>query len=97
VTDWDGDGHQDVLARYDATGDLWLYPGESRRSQLTTAPVRIGGGWNAYTSFGVTDWDRDGHQDILTRNNDSADLWLYPGESRRGPTSTPRVQIGNGW
>jgi hypothetical protein len=50
-----------------------------------------------YTSFGLADWDRDGHQDIVTRENATGNLWLYPGESKRGPGSVQRVQIGNGW
>lgn len=57
-------------------------------SQLTRLP---------YTPFGVEDYDRAGHQDIIARQDATADLWLYPGESRRGYSSTPRVKIGNGW
>jgi hypothetical protein len=53
--------------------------------------------WNGWNASGVTDWDGDGHQDIITRQNATGDLWLYPGESRRGPTTTQRVQIGIGW
>ncbi len=95
--DWDRDGHQDLITRQEATGDLWLYPGESRRGYSTTQRVKIGNGWKGYSSFGVADWDRDGHQDLIARQDATGDLWLYPGESRRGYTSTPRVKIGNGW
>ncbi|MEO3743449.1 trypsin-like serine protease [Plantactinospora sp. B5E13] len=97
LTDWDGDGHRDVVARDNDTGDLWLYPGESRRGMSTTPRVRIGNGWTGYTLFGAVDWDRDGHQDVVTRNNTTGDLWLYPGESRRGMSTTPPVRIGWGW
>lgn len=44
----------------------------------------------------MADRDRDGHQDIVVRHDASGDGWLYPGESRRGYASTPRVKIGNG-
>ena len=97
LRDWDRDGHQDLVTRQDATGDLWLYPGESRRGYSSTQRVRIGNGWNGYSFYGMTDWDRDGHQDIITRNDSSGDLWLYPGQSRRGYSSIPGVKIGNGW
>jgi hypothetical protein len=59
--------------------------------------VQIGNGWTGYTSFGASDWDHDGHQDIITRHDATGNLWIYPGESRRGTTTTQRVQIGNGW
>jgi hypothetical protein len=97
IGDWDRDGHQDILARRDATGDLHLFPGESRRGYSSAGAVNLGSGFNNDTSFGVTDWDRDGHQDLVARDNDSADLFLYPGESRRGPSTSARVKIGNGW
>jgi hypothetical protein len=97
VADWDRDGHQDLVTRQDGNGDLWLYPGQSVRGYSTLQRVQIGNGWNGYSSFEVADWDRDGHQDVVARENSTANLWLYPGQSRRGPSTTPRVQIGNGW
>lgn len=96
VTDWDRDGHQDIVAREDSTGSLWLYPGQSKRSPSTEPRVEIGNGWNGYTSFGLADWDRDKHQDIVTRDPDG-NLWIYPGESKRAMSTTPRALIGNGW
>ncbi|MFF0312947.1 trypsin-like serine protease, partial [Streptosporangium sp. NPDC004379] len=84
ATDWDRDGHQDLIARQDTTGDLLLYPGQSTRGYSTTQPVRIGNGWNGYSFFGATDWDRDGHQDLIARQDTTGDLLLYPGQSTRG-------------
>ncbi|MEU1286932.1 trypsin-like serine protease, partial [Kitasatospora sp. NPDC005856] len=97
VADWDRDGHQDIIARNDASGDLLLYPGESSRGYSSAQPVRIGNGWQGFTPFGVADWDGDGHQDIVVRNDASGDLLLYPGESSRGYSSAQPVRIGNGW
>jgi hypothetical protein len=97
LADWDGDGNQDIVARENATGLLWLYPGESVRSYSGQAPVQIGNGWNGYTFAGLADWDGDGNQDIVVRENATGLLWLYPGESVRGYSSQDRVQIGNGW
>ena len=97
ITDWDRDGHQDLIARQDATGDLWLYPGESRRAYSSTQRVKIGNGWRGYTPYGAIDWDRDGHQDLVARQDATGDLMLFPGQSRRGYSSTQPVKIGNGW
>ena len=95
--DWDGDGHQDILARQNSTGELWLYPGQSVLAPSGAPRVRLSTGWNSYSTFGVADWDRDGHQDLLARDNDTGDLWLYPGQSVRGTITGPRVRIGWGW
>ena len=96
VADWDGDGSQDIVAR-SAAGDLLLYPGQSIRGYSGVAPVQIGNGWNGFTMAGIADWDRDGHPDILARNDATSDLWLYPGESKRAYSAQQRVKIGNGW
>lgn len=97
IADWDRDGHQDIVTREEATGKLWLYPGESRRGYGSAQRVQIGNGWGGYTAFGLADWDRDGHQDVIARENISSILWLYPGQSKRGYSIAQRVQIGNGW
>ncbi|MEU1286931.1 VCBS repeat-containing protein, partial [Kitasatospora sp. NPDC005856] len=97
VADWDGDGHQDIVVRNDASGDLLLYPGEGTRGYSSAQPVKIGNSWLPYSPFGVTDWDHDGHQDVIARDNDSGKLWLYPGDGSRGYSSFQRVEIGNGW
>lgn len=97
VADWDGDGRQDIVARENASGNVWLYPGENKRGYSSAPRVQIGNGWNGYTVFGLIDWDGDGDQDIVARENTSGNVWLYPGEGKRGYGSAPRVQIGNGW
>jgi len=61
------------------------------------ASVLIGHGWNPFTPFGVADWDRDGHRDIIARDDATTKLWLYPGQSVRGYSGAPRAQIGNGF
>jgi hypothetical protein len=97
ATDWDRDGHQDIVTRQDSTGDLWLYPGDSRRGPAQTSRVKIGNGWTGFTFGGIADWDHDGNQDIIVTEDATGDLWLYPGQSKRGYSSAPRVKIGNGW
>jgi hypothetical protein len=97
VADYDRDGNQDIVARDNDTGDLYLYPGDGRPAPSTVARAKIGNGWSGFSSFGVADWDRDGNADILTREDSTGLLWLYPGQSVRGYSTIPRVQIGNGW
>jgi DNA-directed RNA polymerase specialized sigma24 family protein len=93
IADWDGDGHQDILAR-DAAGDLWLYPGDGDGG-YRRPPARIGNGWNDFTFAGIADWDNNDCQDIMAKDSAGA-LWVYPGDCSGG-FSQPPVQIGNGW
>jgi V8-like Glu-specific endopeptidase len=97
VTDWNRDGHQDLLIRNDANGSLNLYTGQSSRTAQLSASYTLGGGWNAYTSFGVGDWDRDGHKDLIARQNGhgSSPLYIFPGQST--PTIGAAVRIGQGF
>ncbi|MFF0312948.1 FG-GAP repeat domain-containing protein, partial [Streptosporangium sp. NPDC004379] len=97
ATDWDRDGHQDLVVRENDTENLFLYPGESRRGPSGTPRVKIGNGWGGHTWFGATDWDRDGHRDLIARQDTTGDLLLYPGQSTRGYSTTQPVKIGNGW
>jgi hypothetical protein len=96
MADWDRDGHQDFIVRDNATGNLWLYPGNGTRGQQGGARFLIGVGWNGYTFFGIADWDHDGNQDIITEDPGGTE-WLYPGESTRTGSTQPRVSLGSGW
>ncbi|GAA2343423.1 VCBS repeat-containing protein [Dactylosporangium salmoneum] len=97
VADYDHDGSQDLVVRENASGNLWLFPGDSTRGYSSQPRAQIGTGWNGFTFAGVADWDHDGHQDIVARNDATGDLWLYPGQSVRAYSSIPRVKIGSGW
>jgi hypothetical protein len=96
VRDWNGDGHPDVVAA-DSSGNLWMYPGTGAINGTSTlaARVKIGAGWSTYTLEGMTDWDKDGHMDLIAMDSTGV-LWLYPGDAAHD-TSTARVQIGTGW
>lgn len=83
VGDWDGDGAGDLLAREASTGILWLYPGDGRGSWKTWRVV--GSGWSRFDLVvGRGDSDGDGLNDVLARDAESGDLWLYPGDGRGG-------------
>lgn len=90
--DFDGDHLVDLLG-LDATGGLWLYPGNGSGGTLPRR--QIGTGWGGFTAL-VTpgDWDRDGHPDLVVRNA-SGQLWLYPGNGTGG--FLPRRQLPGAW
>ena len=92
ITDFDGDGKSDVLAR-DTAGVLWLYPGNGSGGWL---PARkIGAGWNAMTSIeSPGDFNGDGKMDVIARDANGV-LWLYPGNGSGGWFAAR--QIGTGW
>nr|WP_269129097.1 VCBS repeat-containing protein [Nonomuraea sp. K271] len=78
VADWDGDGHQDIVAVDRTHNVLLLYPGESKRGYSSQPPVQIGEGWHRYRVDGVADCDGDGHQDLVAYAFDTDALLLYP-------------------
>jgi VCBS repeat protein len=93
VADWDDDGLQDMIARQDSTGELWLYPGVG--AGLSSSPIRIGTNFQGYTPFGLADWDGDGHTDLVIRNDTSGDLIFYTGHGGRAElTGDDRVPLG---
>ncbi|MBT2441828.1 VCBS repeat-containing protein [Streptomyces sp. ISL-36] len=92
-------GRGDLITR-DASGTLWyhhrqnLYNGEPY-----AARVKAGTGWNIYNQLtGAGDVNRDGHMDLLARDNAGV-LWLYPGTGNltTGARFTARIKAGTGW
>jgi subtilisin family serine protease len=92
LTDFNGDGTSDVIAR-DGNGVLWLYPGNGWGGLLGAR--QIGAGWNVMTSIKASgDFNGDATADIIARDGNGV-LWLYPGNGTGGWLQ-PR-QIGAGW
>ncbi|WP_218713108.1 glycoside hydrolase family 3 N-terminal domain-containing protein [Arthrobacter sp. BF1] len=92
LTDFNGDGNADVLAR-DGAGKLWLYPGSGRSGWLAKVPV--GSGWQSFNKvFNVGDFNGDGTADVMARDG-AGILWLYPGNGHGGWLL--RSQVGHGW
>jgi len=96
AADWDRDGHKDIIARQEATGDILLFPGISARGYSNQGTVKIGNRWQGYTPFGVADWDNDGKQDIVARQDATGNLMLFPGAGVRG-YGAGVFQIGSGY
>ncbi|MEV4424110.1 tachylectin-related carbohydrate-binding protein [Streptomyces sp. NPDC049602] len=85
------DGRGDLVAR-DRDGALWYYRGSGDLSAPFWPRVRIGGGWNAYTSLTGTSGG------LLARDRDGV-LWHYP-RAAGAPLSAPfapRARVGGGW
>jgi murein DD-endopeptidase MepM/ murein hydrolase activator NlpD len=92
--DFDGDRNPDLIAREQATGALWLYPGNGRGGFLPR--VKIGRGWGTMDRIVAPgDFDGDRKPDLLAREKATGALWLYPGNGRGGFRT--RSQVGRGW
>ncbi|MDQ0688914.1 hypothetical protein QFZ56_007877 [Streptomyces achromogenes] len=92
VADADGDGKADLVSA-DATGSLWLYPGNGNGG-WSSAATYIGSGLSTHTFAGIGDFNSDAKPDVIVRDTTGA-LWLYPGNGSNGFGA--RSQIGTGW
>ncbi|MFE5245122.1 MULTISPECIES: FG-GAP-like repeat-containing protein [unclassified Streptomyces] len=90
--DINGDGIADLLARQQATGYLFLYPGDGKGR--LKARTQIGTGWNGLTVVGAGDLTGDGAGDLLVRDRAGV-LWRYPGNGKGRLAA--KVRIGSGW
>ncbi|WP_432114475.1 hypothetical protein [Streptomyces sp. S1] len=83
-------GWGSLVAR-DKAGVLWYYEGSGDPAAPFKPRVRVGGGWNAYTSISA------GKHGLIARDRDGV-LWNYP-DAGYGSTARfkPRVRVGGGW
>ncbi|MEU5277132.1 FG-GAP-like repeat-containing protein [Streptomyces asoensis] len=91
VVDLNADTYPDVVAR-DASGVLWLYPGNGSNGLGTRS--QLGTGWNGFSFAGIGDFNGDGNPDVIVRDDATRILWLYP---RTATAFSVRQQIGSGW
>jgi len=90
--DFNGDGHADLFAR-EASGQMWLYPGDGKGGWLPR--ISVGTGWQGMTAMAaVGDVTGDGHDDLFARDA-TGQLWLYPGNG--AGWFLDRVSAGNAW
>jgi hypothetical protein len=87
-----GDASGDILAR-DSAGVLWAFP--STPDDFISPRVRVGSGWNIYSSFvAAGDLNSDNRGDIVAKDK-SGNLWFYAG--RGNAKFAARVLISSGW
>ncbi|HEY3502603.1 MAG TPA: FG-GAP-like repeat-containing protein [Actinocatenispora sp.] len=92
--DINDDGYGDLLAR---TGDgvMYAYLGTGDGGFGSAKKVRLGGGYNAYSSLlSVGDVDGDGYDDLVERDT-SGTVWFKGGTGNTALKA--RVQIATGW
>ncbi|MFP5333958.1 MAG: FG-GAP-like repeat-containing protein [Actinomycetes bacterium] len=90
--DLDGDRRPDLVARRDATGELYLYRGDGRGRFLEGR--RLGPGWDGMRALlGPGDWNGDGLRDLLAVDAAGA-LWFYAGNGAGGFRAAQRVSTG---
>ncbi|WP_457972925.1 FG-GAP-like repeat-containing protein [Arthrobacter sp. D1-17] len=92
--DFSGDWNNDVLARYPARAELWMYAGTGKGGRQPG--VRIGNSWNGFNALETPgDFNGDGPQDVLAREAATGTLWLYRGNGANGFLA--RLRLGGGW
>src|SRR5262249_359779 len=77
VGDFDGDGKADILWRHSETGQNYLYPMDGTAIKPTEGFIRTVSDSN-WRVAGVGDFDGDGKADIMWRNQQSGENYLYP-------------------
>jgi hypothetical protein len=93
-TDLDRDGHQDLMYRVSATGDVYWLRGLSTPGTWA-APKKVFTDWRTRTRI-VTPGDITGDYKPDLLSVDSAGvLWIYPGKG--DGSFAARVRVGGGW
>jgi hypothetical protein len=92
--DHDSDGKTDILAVEEATGRLWLYPGNGTGGWGTR--TSLGTGWNGFSHLtAVGDLDHDGYADVIAVDDQTDCLSFFGG--RGDGTLETGVQLNCGW
>ena len=77
VGDFDGDGKADILWRNSATGQNYLYPMDGTAIKPSEGFIRTVADSN-WEVKGVADFDGDGKADVVWRNGQTGENYLYP-------------------
>ncbi len=93
--DYTADGRTDLLYRA-YTGALYVVPGLDNTEIGFTTGIQAGTGWNGMDAItGGQDYNGDGRDDLLARQQSTGYLYFYPGKGNG--TFGSRVKIGSGW
>ncbi len=78
AADFNEDGHIDILANAGGSGDATFFAGNGDNTfQAGVAVPSID--FNNYGKYGAYDFNRDGHQDLITVSHTSRVIRYYPG------------------
>jgi YD repeat-containing protein len=88
--DFSGDGYMDLLWRYDANGDTWLWL-MNGVTQTGDQPIGVGGG-DPWRVVGVSDFTGDGKPDIVWQNDDTGQVAIW---QMSGGTFVSVTQVGS--
>ncbi len=88
--DFDGDGRDDILWRNDDTGDMtnWLGQANGGFENNPNASTFVPLSWNIN---GTGDFNGDGRDDILWRNDDTGDMTNWLGQANGGFIDNPNA------
>lgn len=94
------DGRGDLVAR-DKAGVLWYYQGSGNAAQPFLRRVRVGSGWNIYTTLMGGPWSQKPGtsrlRHTLIGRDKAGKLWLYEVTGDMNRPLTARIQAGHGW
>lgn len=95
-SDFQRDGHTDLIGKGASDGKLWLFKGNGQGG-LTFPGTAFDAGWSTYnTVVSPGDFDSDGNSDLLARSNDGR-LFFYRGTGSGTLVQVPGTQIATGW
>jgi hypothetical protein len=78
-----GDGKPDILSvKRTAKGELYVYPGTGKGQ--FAAKKQAGWGWSGFKLASGADLNGDGRADLLGVNNQTGQVWFYPGNGKAG-------------
>ena len=100
VGDFNGDGKADILWRNTVSGDVYLYDSIPGAGSTGFTGQDIGVVDSSWVIQGVGDFNGDGRADILWRNTNSGDVYLYdsiPGSGFTGFTGQDVGVVGSDW
>ncbi|WP_066370011.1 FG-GAP repeat domain-containing protein [Herbidospora mongoliensis] len=99
LTDYDGDGRQDVLG-LNGTDQMFVWRNTSSPGAPSLAGyVSLGAAWSTLTKLVIADFTGDGKVDIAGFDAGTADtFWVVPNTSTAGnPSRGNSLQMSSGW